>query len=110
MKEKAIGKMYLPIVVFLLSVVFLSNGLATYLDYRMIVQITQAIAVVAILTLYYTKLNAMANIFLTVFLLFLWEIFFRSLSWIVFQVNLQKSFIWVVTYSWFLSFLENSNV
>lgn len=92
MKVKACNKTSLVVVATLLTAVFLANGLATYFGYNIIVQITKSISVIAILTLYYCRLNAMANVFLTIFLLFLLGDLFSVFRLEQFSRELSKTF------------------
>ncbi|HLT32364.1 MAG TPA: hypothetical protein VKZ98_01110 [Aquaticitalea sp.] len=65
------------VVLGLLLAILLANGIATYLDYAIIPNITRFISVLVILTLYYTKQNQMASVFLCIFLfLFLGDTFY----------------------------------
>ncbi|MEZ4802885.1 MAG: hypothetical protein R2797_08925 [Gelidibacter sp.] len=62
-------------VMFLLAL-FLSNGIAAYLGYAIIPNITKVISIIVLLTLYYTRLNHMATVFLTIFIFtFLGDVF-----------------------------------
>lgn len=76
MKQVHSGKTPVGVVVAILLAIFLINGIATYLQYTIIPNITKFISVIVILTFYYTKYMRMANVFLTIFmLLFLGDTF-----------------------------------
>lgn len=57
------------VTLFLFATILIANGFATYFDHAIIPNITKVISVMVILTVYYTHLSRMANVFLTIFLL-----------------------------------------
>lgn len=64
------------VMLILLFTVFLLNGISMYFEYALIPNITKFISIIVILTLYFARLNRMANIFLTIFMfMFLGDIF-----------------------------------
>ncbi|MEZ4792060.1 MAG: hypothetical protein R2783_00850 [Gelidibacter sp.] len=61
-----------PSVMFiLLMAIFATNGVATFLGNAIVPNITKVISIIVILTFYFTRINRMATVFLTIFVLLL---------------------------------------
>lgn len=56
------------VMVILFLSLFLINGIAMYFEYAVVPNITKFISVIVVLTVYFSRLNRMANVFLTIFM------------------------------------------
>lgn len=64
------------VMVILLLALFLINGIAMYYEYAVVPNITKFISVIVVLTVYFSRLNRMANVFLAILMfLFLGDTF-----------------------------------
>ncbi len=64
------------VIVILFLALFLINGIAMYFENNVVPNITKFISVIVVLTVYFSRLNHMANVFLAIFIfIFLGDIF-----------------------------------